>query len=65
MWDSQLKPRSDDPNAPNIPHLLHLLYVDEKANFAGFLIASILYGTPKASHHKLKYSCSFRVFGFL
>jgi len=41
MSDPQRKPWSDNPNAPNIPHDL---YVEEKAYFAGTLIASILYG---------------------
>ena len=60
MWDSQHKPRSDNPNAPNIPY--HL-YFDEKTDFSGALVASILYGTSKAPHHKFNYPCSFRVFG--
>ena len=46
MSDSQKKPWSDNPNAPKVPH--HL-YLDEKANFSGDLVGSILYGTPKTS----------------
>ena len=41
-WAQQ--PWSDNPNAPKIPHYQ---YVDEKATFAGTVIGSILYGTPK------------------
>ena len=37
----QEKPWSDNPNAPNIPDYL---YTREKSQFAGILIASILYG---------------------
>ena len=38
-------PWSDNPYAPKgIPYPL---YLQEKANFAGFLIGSILYGTPR------------------
>ena len=44
MSDSQQKPWSNNPNAPKIPHVL---YFQEKANLAGILIASILYGTQK------------------
>ena len=44
MSDAQTKPWSDNPNAPKIPYDL---YFAEKASFAGTLIASILYGTPK------------------
>jgi hypothetical protein len=39
------RPWSDNPNAPKIPYDL---YFEEKANFAGILIGSILYGTRKA-----------------
>ena len=38
---------SDNPNAPKISHHLYLL---EKANLAGYLVASILYGMPRHSH---------------
>lgn len=41
MPDPQQKPWSDNPNAPKIPYSL---YVAEKADFAGILIGSILYG---------------------
>ena len=41
MSDSQEKPWSDNPNAPQIPYYL---YFEEKADFAGVLIGSILYG---------------------
>ena len=34
------------PNSPYTPKIPRLLYLDEKANFAGILIGSILYGTP-------------------
>ena len=44
MSDSQQKPWSNNPNAPKIPYVL---YFQEKANLAGILIASILYGTRK------------------
>ena len=44
MPDSQEQRWSDNPNAPKIPYPL---YAEEKADFAGMLIASILYGTPK------------------
>ena len=50
MSDSQEKPWSNNPNAPKIPCSL---YQYEKANFAGILICSILYGkhkTPLAAH---------------
>lgn len=43
MWDSQYGPRSDRPYAPKIPYSQ---YFDEKAYFAGTLVASILHGTP-------------------
>ena len=33
---------SNNPYAPQIPLAL---YIDEKANFAGFLVGAILYGT--------------------
>ena len=42
MSGSQQTPWSNNPNAPKI---LYDLYFEEKANFAGFLIGSILYGT--------------------
>ena len=45
---------SDNPNAPKIPYIL---YFNEKANFAGSLVTSILYGTSKASHHKPTHLC--------
>ena len=38
------KPWSTNPNAPDIPYSL---YFQEKANFAGILIGSILYGTSE------------------
>jgi len=41
MSDSQERPWSDNPNAPKIPYYL---YFEEKADFAGVLIGSILYG---------------------
>jgi len=41
MSDSDQKPWSDNPNAPKIPYSL---YFQEKADFAGILIGSILYG---------------------
>ena len=44
MSGSQKQPWSDDPNAPKIPYRL---YFDEKANIAGYLVSSVLYGTPK------------------
>ena len=44
MSDSQLNPWSDRPDAPNIPYDL---YSAEKATFAGNIVCSILYGTPK------------------
>ena len=36
--------RSNNPYAPKVPDVLHL---EERANFAGVLIASMLYGAPK------------------
>jgi len=42
MFDLQEGPWSDNPNAPKIPYNL---YVEEKADFAGILISSMLYGT--------------------
>ena len=53
-WDMQHPPWSDNPNAPKIPY--HL-YFDEKASFAGSLVASIIYGTSKVSHHKPACPC--------
>jgi hypothetical protein len=44
MSDSDQKSWSDNPYAPKIPYNL---YFAEKANFAGILIGSIFYGTPK------------------
>ena len=44
MSDSQQQPWSDNPNAPKIPYYA---YLDEKAWFAGIVVSSILYGTPK------------------
>ena len=41
MSDFSGQPWSDNPNAPNITHSV---YFAEKANFAGMLISSILYG---------------------
>jgi len=46
MSDSQDKPWSDNPNAPQIPYYL---YFEEKADFAGVLIGSILYGMHGAT----------------
>ena len=63
MSDPQENPWSDNPNAPKIPYALHL---DEKANFAGYLVASILYGTSRTPHpHALIYLCPPRLFGSL
>ena len=42
MSNSQEQPWSNNPNAPDIPRVV---YVGEKANFAGTLVSSILYGT--------------------
>jgi hypothetical protein len=42
MDSSSQKSWSDNPNAPQIPYSL---YFAEKANFAGFLIGAIFYGT--------------------
>ena len=47
MSDSQEQLWSDNPNAPNIPPTT---YFAEKAYFAGILVSSVLYGTPKAPH---------------
>jgi len=44
MSDSQERPWSNNPNAPKVPHDF---YLEEKAYFAGVLIAAILYGTRK------------------
>ena len=45
MSDSQERqPWSNNPHAPKIPDILHL---EKKVNFAGVLIASMLYGAPK------------------
>ena len=52
MSDTQTKPWSDNVNAPKIPYDL---YFAEKASFAGILLASILYGTPKITH---LYACT-------
>ena len=49
MWDSQHKPRSDNLNAPDISYEV---YFEEKAYFAGALVASICYGVPKTSHYE-------------
>ena len=43
MSNSSSTPWSNNPNAPQIPESL---YFAEKTNFAGILIAGILYGTP-------------------
>ena len=45
MVAAQNQPWSDNPNAPKISRAV---YFDEKASFAGILIASMLYGTSKA-----------------
>lgn len=42
MVDAQEQPWSDNPNAPKISHTV---YFEEKASYAGILIASMLYGT--------------------
>lgn len=42
MTDSQERPWSSDPSAPKITHSL---YFEEKVDFAGMAIASVLYGT--------------------
>ena len=47
MSESQEPPWSNNPNAPKIPYSL---YLEEKADFAGMLIASVLYGTYKMSY---------------
>ena len=39
--------RSDNPNAPQITHGA---YLEEKTDFAGYLLTAILYGTPRVSH---------------
>ena len=44
---SDSRPWSDNPNAPKISYSL---YFQEKANFAGFLLASILYGKHPTIH---------------
>ena len=46
MSDSQEIPWTDNPNAPKVPYYL---YIEEKAYFAGILIASILYGLYEAA----------------
>ena len=43
MDDTSLKPWSDNPYAPQAPRSQ---YFAEKANFAGFLIATMFYGVP-------------------
>ena len=48
MSDPQEQLWSDNPNAPKISRTL---YLDEKADFAGNLIASILYGMLNARLH--------------
>ena len=48
MSDLEEQPWSDNPNAPKIPYYI---YRFEKTWFAGVLISSILYGTPKRPHH--------------
>jgi len=47
MSESQEPPWSNNPNAPKIPYSL---YLEEKADFAGMLIASVLYGTYDIFH---------------
>ena len=42
MSVSTEKPWSGDPNAPQIPFSL---YIEEKEDFAGFLMGAISYGT--------------------
>ena len=44
MSDSQPQPWSVNPNTPKMPY--HT-YLDEKTWFAGTVVGSILYGTPK------------------
>ena len=52
MSDSQERqPWSNNPYAPKIPDVLHL---EEKANFAGVLIASMLYGAPKTPRSSIR-----------
>lgn len=45
MSGSQESPWTDNPNAPKVPYYL---YIEEKAYFAGILVASILYGSCQA-----------------
>jgi len=60
MSDSQETPWIDNPNAPKVPHWL---YIEEKAYFAGIIIASILYGSYKAAQFAYPYSiCPFGSF---
>ena len=47
MSGSQQEQWSNNPNAPKISRYL---YVEEKSDFAGTLIGSILYGTRKMAH---------------
>ena len=47
MSGSQQKPWSSNPNAPKITHDV---YLEEKANFTGNFLSSILYGTPQTLH---------------
>ena len=59
MSDSQEQPWSDDPYAPAIPDYI---YRFEKTWFAGVLISSVLYGTPKRPipiHPSIRAHCSF------
>ena len=59
MSDSQQKPWSNNPSAPKIPYVL---YFQEKANLAGMLIGSILYGTRDTPNYTTTclahYACS-------
>ena len=56
---SQEQPWSDKPNAPKITYRV---YFDEKANLAGYLISSVLYGASKAPLPTRLCSCSLCVF---
>ena len=58
---SQQKPWSDSPNAPKITYKV---YFEEKANFAGVLIGSILYGMSKNATTYVAYLHSVRSFGY-
>ena len=61
MSDSQKKLQSINPNVPKNPHWL---YSDEKANFAGILIGSVLYGTQNIPTFTSTYLCSLSLFDY-